>query len=135
MRKILITNQSTGYLTTEIANAFVHSGNFEKVVIASGNEISPLLKLDKSIYIEQMPAYKKNSIFSRTLSWIKGAIWIVYMARGKYRDYELFLISNPPTVTFSSLFINNKYSTLIYDVYPNGLADCGFISKHNIIYK
>lgn len=135
MKKILITNQSSGYLTTEIANAFVRSGKYEKVALASGNEISPLLKLDPSVCVEKMPDYNKDSIKTRTKSWIKGARWIVKMAKGKYKDYDLFLISNPPTVAFASFFIKNNYSTLIYDVYPNGLADSGFIKPSNVIYR
>lgn len=135
MKKILITNQSSGYLTTEIANAFVRSGKYEKVALASGNEISPLLKLDPSVCVEKMPDYNKDSIKTRTKSWIKGARWIVKMAKGKYKDYDLFLISNPPTVAFASLFIKNNYSTLIFDVYPNGLAEGGFVTPSSAIYR
>lgn len=29
MRKVVIVNQSSGYLTTEIANAFVDSGKYD----------------------------------------------------------------------------------------------------------
>lgn len=135
MRKILITNQSAGYLTTEIANAFIRSGKYDEVVLAVGNEISPLLKLDERVIVEKMPKYDKTSISKRTMSWFQGAKWIVSKVKKKYKGFELFLISNPPTIAFATMFLKNRYSTLIYDVYPNGLVDGGFIKKNNLIYQ
>lgn len=134
-RILVITNQSSGYLTTNIANAFVSSQKYDQVVLMAGNEISPLLKLDPSVIVAKIPPYDKQSFKARALSWIKGTIKIIRLVRKNYHDAELFLISNPPTVAFVPLFLKNKYSTLVYDVYPNGLVDAGFISKKNIIFK
>lgn len=135
MNQIVIFNQSSGYLTTDIANAFARSGKYDEVILVSGNKIDASLFLEKSVSVDKMPAYVKSNTRSRFMSWIKGAWSIVRMARGKYKNCELFLISNPPTIAFSTKFFNNKYSTLIYDVYPNGLSDGGFVKKNNIIYR
>lgn len=135
MKKILIINQTCGYLTVEIANAFIRSGKYSHVVLASGNEISPLLKLDSLVRLERLPLYNKKSFITRTISWITATIRIVWLVWTKYRDYELFLISNPPTIAFAPLFFRNKYATLIYDIYPNGLVDSGLIKDSNPIYR
>lgn len=135
MRKVVIVNQSSGYLTTEIANAFWDSGKYDSVVLMLGNDVSNGLRLDKSVSIVKIPPYNKRSFKTRLLSWLNGTFSVIKQVRRMYRDAELFLISNPPTVSFIPLFLRNKYSTLIYDVYPNGLVDGGFISKKNIIYK
>lgn len=134
-KSVLLVNQSSGYLTTEIANAFVKSGHYEHVVLAAGNTISPLLNLDSSVRQERLPLYNKKSFITRAISWISATMRIVWLVWTKYRDYELFLISNPPTVAFAPLFFRNQYATLIYDIYPNGLVDSGLIKESNPIYR
>lgn len=135
MRNILFVNQTSGYLTVDIVNAFIQSGTYNQVVLATGNEISPLLKLDSSVRLERLPFYNMKSFLTRALSWISATTKIVWLVWTKYRNFELFLISNPPTIAFAPLFFRNKYSTLIYDIYPNGLVDSGMIKESNLIYR
>ena len=122
-RKLLIVNQYARSLTVEIANAFVRSGKYEEIVIAAGNEILPDFHLDNSVKIQKIASYNIKNTRTRLLSWIKATIKIVCMCWFKYRNFELFLISNPPTTAFIHYFCKNKYSTLVWDVFPEGLRD------------
>lgn len=135
MKNLLIVNQSANYLMEDIARAFKNSGKYEKVVLMVGNPENVDSVKDIGIEVVGMYPYKRTSFKSRFKSWVIGAIQIVQKVRRNYKDYELFLVSNPPTIAFSTKFLNNKYSTLIYDVYPNGLSDGGFVKKSNIIYR
>lgn len=135
MKKLLIVNQSANYLMEDVARAFLDSGEYEKVVLMVGNPKDVSSVQSFGIEVVGMYPYDRSSFKTRLKSWVKGAKEIVKKVRKKYKDYELFLVSNPPTVAFSTKFFNNKYSTLIYDVYPNGLSDGGFVSKKNPIYK
>lgn len=134
MKSILIVNQSSGYLMVDIANAFVNSGKYDQVVLMAGNP-EALVGLDKNVHIEKMCKYNRISLVKRFLSWTYGSLQILFKVWFKYRSYELFLVSNPPTVSFVTLFCKNQYSTLIYDVYPDGLVSTGFVSNRNLLFK
>lgn len=135
MKNLLIVNQSANYLMEDIACAFKNSGKYEKVVLMVGNPNNVDSVKSHGIEVVGMYPYERTSFKSRFKSWVIGAIQIVQKVRRNFKDYELFLVSNPPTIAFSTKFLNNKYSTLIYDVYPNGLSDGGFVKKSNIIYR
>lgn len=135
MKKLLIVNQSANYLMEDIARAFKNSGKYEKVVLMVGNPDNIDRVRTHGIDVVGMYPYERNSFKSRFTSWVKGAMQIVREVRKNYKDYELFLVSNPPTIAFSVKYFKNKYSILIYDVYPNGLSDGGFVKKSNIIYR
>ena len=63
MKKILIINQTCGYLTVEIANAFIRSGKYEEVAIAAGNKINQGFKLDEKVKVQKIKNYNtKNTI-------------------------------------------------------------------------
>ncbi len=132
-RKILIVNQFARSLTVEIANAFVRSGKFDDVVLSTGESVNPAFGLSKSVSIQPIARYNMKSTFTRMISWIRATIKLIFLCVFKYRKYELFLISNPPIDSFVPNFCKNKYSTLIFDVYPDGLGN--FASKKSLIYR
>ena len=132
-RKLLIVNQSSHSLTVEIANAFMRSGKFEKVVLALGNELDPKFELDNSVKLQHICKYNIKSTRTRLFSWVWATIQIIVLCWFKYRKYELFLISNPPTSAFIHIFCGNRYSTLIWDVFPEGLRE--YAPADSFIYK
>lgn len=134
-RKILLVNQASRALMVEIVNAHAESGLYDEIVLACGNEIPARFRLNQSVKLQKIAQYNTNSTLTRTMSWIKATVKLVFLCWFKYRDYELFLVSNPPTSSFVTRFCRNKYDTLIYDVYPDGLAITGFMKTSNIIYK
>ena len=134
-RKVLLVNQASRALMVEIVNAYTTSGLYDEVVLACGNEIPEKFHLDSRVKLQKIAKYNTKSTITRTLSWIKATIKLVFLCWFKYRKYELFLVSNPPTSSLVTRFCRNKYDTLIYDVYPDGLAITGFMTPNNIIYK
>lgn len=133
-RKIFLINQSCGYLMIDIVNAFVFSGKYSEIVLATG-EITPInTLLDKEVKVIKIATYNKTSAINRPLSWIIATFQVLFLLLFKYRNYELFLTSNPPSISFAMLFCRNEYSTLIYDVYPDGLVSSKVISEKNIIF-
>lgn len=134
-RKVLLVNQASRALMVEIVNAHADSGLYDEVVLACGNEIPARFRLNPAVKLQKIAKYNTKSTITRTLSWIKATIKLVFLCWFKYRKYELFLVSNPPTSSFVTRFCRNKYDTLIYDVYPDGLAITGFMTPNNIIYK
>jgi glycosyltransferase involved in cell wall biosynthesis len=135
MRKIVLVNQSSGYLMIDIANAFVQSGKYDEVVLVAGS-IKPInIPLDESIKVEKIIKYNRNSTLKRMASWGIATLQVFLLILMKYRKYELFIVSNPPTLSFLSFFCNNSYSVLIFDVFPDGAVLGGFITEQSLFYR
>ena len=119
-KKLLIVCQTFGYLLADIAKTFVESNRYEKVVVLTGDASKAFSYGVEGVTIDTMYPYLKNSMKSRFISWIKGFIDIKRRIHQNYRDYELFLISNPGTVSFLHLFCKNRYYSLTWDLFPDG---------------
>ena len=135
MKKIVIVNQSSNYLTSDIARAFKDSKKYEQVVIITGNPSSLGLLECEQFIIDTITPYDKRSIASRFKSWILGTFQTIWKTWIRYRDYEFLLVSNPPTIHLFSLLCANRFSTLVYDVYPDGIVTGGFVKRTNAIFK
>lgn len=132
-RKIVFINQDSGYLMIDIINKYVEEG-YECSLI-SGRIVERRNPLDKSVKISKIIRYNRNSILQRIFTWIWATIQIFILIRTKYRDNELFIVSNPPTAPLISLLVNNTYSVLIFDIYPDALVEAGYLSANNLLVR
>ena len=134
-KKIVLVNQSTGYLFIDVANAFSES-DYDVVLMAG--DVLPMnepLNTGK-IKVEKIFAYDRSSTIRRFYSWIISLIKIWWLLVFKYRKYDLLLSSNPPTAsTMLPVFFRRNISLLIYDIYPDGLVAGSFVTPKSVIYK
>jgi glycosyltransferase involved in cell wall biosynthesis len=131
--KIVLVNQLSTYLFIDIVNSFCKE--YDEVVLFAG-EVKPMnVALDPKVKVVSIAKYNKNSLVTRTFSWLFGFVKSIFLLNIYYRDYEVFVSSNPPLLNFIKLFCRNKVSLLVYDVYPDGLASGGFIKKNGAIYR
>lgn len=133
LSKIVLINQSTGYLFIDIVNAF--SEKYDQVVLFAGVVRPMLVPLNPKVKVVGIPKYNKKNIYTRTLSWVLGFVKTVWLLNTKYRSFEVLASSNPPTLNFLPLFCPNKVSLHVYDVYPDGLAAANFIKKNHFLFK
>lgn len=135
MKRILLVNQSSGYLMVDIVNAFVNSGKYDKVELFAGEiHIRPSVP-DKSVHVIKTVKYNKNSTLKRLLSWTGAFFHLLFVVWFRNRNCELFLVSNPPLTTFIPLFTRKKYSILIYDLYPDSLFSQGFVKRDSFVAR
>lgn len=132
MKTIVIVNQTTGYLTIDVANAFKEQ--YDDVVLISGS-ISDIHRLDKRIIIHHIIEYNRSSITKRLFTWILATIQISYALLFKYRKEEICFFTNPPTSYFPALLMGKRdYRIVVYDLFPDSLNVIK-ISEENFIYK
>ena len=131
MTKIIIINQSVGYLTIDIVNEFAQ--NYKKVVLIYGNKNGLDGILHDNVIKEKIITYNKKTIFKRIFSWIFGTIQIFFKLL-KYNKYEILYVTNPPISYFFARFLRQPYSVLVYDIYPDALNNIG-VSNESVIYK
>lgn len=116
-KKIVIVNQDAGYLTIDIANAFVDAGF--NVSLIAGRLVVRNNPLHSSIKNKKIIQYNRKNYFSRIFSWLVAFFQIIVIIRKQYKDAQLLLITNPPFTTFIPFFVCNNYSILVFDYYVN----------------
>ena len=131
-RKIVFVNQSTGYLTIDIINSFVKE--FDRIALIAGSIRVQNTDLDSKVVWSKITVYQRSSTFKKALSWLLGTIQIFFLLITKYRKYEIFYVSVPPTAYLLSILLPNSFSLLIYDIYPDALKVYN-ISDQNFIYR
>lgn len=128
MQRVVLINQSTGYLTIDTINVYAYK--YDEVALIAGRiseaerSLAPKIKLNKII------AYDKSSAIKRILTWIIAFIQIFFLLTFKYRKYEVVYVTNPPISYFASLILCNPFSVIVYDTYPDALRNIGIKQGH-----
>lgn len=128
----MIVNQAVNYLTIGIANEFVNAG--WKVSLVAGSVHEQGEDLLPEVQIEFINRFSEASTFSKALNWFialfKSYIKLLFH-NGKD---EILYISNPPMIYWLSALLKNRFSILIWDVYPDTLKIFN-VSEKNPIYR
>lgn len=132
MKKVVLVNQSTGYLMIDIANAYVEV--YDEVVLLAGSIKVTERTLSDRIKVRHIVAYDRSSSIKRMLTWGWGSLQIFNRLLFKYRKHEVVYVTNPPMAYLSSLVLKNPFSVIVYDTYPDALKNVG-IGKGNFVYK
>jgi len=132
MRKIVVVNQSSGYLLTDILNAYVQE--YDEVVQIYGTIKPNQRTLDPRVKLEQICPYDRSSAIKRIVTWLKGTSQIYHLLKTKYQDYEIVYVTNPPMGYLCSLRLKNPFSVIVFDTYPDALSNIR-IKKGNPIFS
>lgn len=132
-KKVLLVNQSSGYLMVDIVNAYAASGLYDKVELFAGEvHIRPSVP-DDSVKIIKTVRYDKSSTNKRLFSWVVAFFHLLLVVWFRGNNCKLVLVSNPPLTVFVPLFTRKKFDFVVYDLYPDSLFSQGFASKNSFI--
>ena len=131
-RKIVIINQSTGYLTIDIINSF--ADHFDVVDLIYGEIREQDIPINPKVRKRRVLKKSRVSHVRRFLAWFFSAVQIFFLLLFRYRKYEIFYFSLPPFSYLGSLLLPNKFSILMFDVYPDVLKMLN-IKETNFVYK
>jgi len=129
-RKIVLINQASNYLTVGFANAFAN--RFEEVVLVTGSIRIQGEELKKTVKVHSIPSYKEGATFRKSISYIKALIVMWWLLMTKYRKHEVFFVSLPPMGYLLNLIVSNRFSMVIWDVYPDTFKITGMKETHPI---
>ena len=132
MNNIVIVNQAINYLTIGYANSFYEK--CKNVAVITGSIHTQGEKLNDNIEITRIVKWQERPLHKKLLSYIIGSVQIYFLLLVKYIKYDVLFISLPPWAYLMKLLLPNRFSAIIWDVYPNVLLITG-ISNKNIIYK
>lgn len=132
-KKMVFINQSAGYLMVDVVNEFVPL--YDECVLITGN-LNPRNKpLDERVKVRKIIAYDRRSTWRRIFTWGWSTIQITLQLLLRYRKAELFIVSNPPFAPLLPVFVTNRFSLLIYDVYPDALIEYNFIGERSLLAR
>lgn len=130
--KILLVNQSVNFLTVDIANAMLTK--YDEVVLMSGSITNFERPLDSHVKVSKLIQYSRTAAWKRIMTWGISFIQIFFKILFCYRDYEILYFSNPPMSYFGATLFKNRFSVVVYDIYPDALRNVG-IREGNFIYN
>ncbi len=121
MKSIVLVNQSTGYLTVDVCNAFAKK--YDEVKIIAGRVSSYPRSLDPKIEVIPICKYNKSSIAKRLYSWIKGSLQIKKYLKNLDSSVDVLYFTNPPMSYLWADKMKNKFGIVEYDIYPDALRN------------
>jgi glycosyltransferase involved in cell wall biosynthesis len=131
-RKIVFINQTTGYLTIDVINEFV--SQYYKVALITGSIRVQDTPLSQKVTVSKIVRYNRGNTFRKGFSWLIGTIQIFFLLKFKYRDFEKFFYSIPPTAYLLALKLRFPFSIMIFDLYPEALKANGF-NERSFLYR
>lgn len=129
-KRIVFINQSSGYLMIDIIRAF--EGIYDERVLIAGSLKSRNRPLPDDVVFHKINAYDNSKKSKRVLSWLAAFIRIVWIVKTRYRDADLFLVSNPPLSMCIPFFCRNPFTFLVYDVYPDAITESGILKASSL---
>ncbi|KAB1063546.1 glycosyltransferase family 4 protein [Salibacter halophilus] len=129
-RKIVILNQAANYLTVGFANAF--NKEFDEVVLVTGSVHVQGEELDNDIKIHYINKWHERPASKKAFSYLLALFRMWWLLLTKYRKYEVFFVSVPPMGYLLNLVVFNKFSMVIWDVFPDAFKITGMKESHPV---
>jgi glycosyltransferase involved in cell wall biosynthesis len=135
--KILLVNQHTVPGAADIAKAFFRAGH--SVTLIAGYIESNEEALPSGIKLVRSFPYRRASTFSRTISWLGFiAHYSLHLIFGRRPDHIL-VTTNPPLAPIVTSWIGPllkiPFHVLVLDLYPDALAQAGFVSQDGLLFR
>ena len=111
---IVVLDQAAGQKQLAILEAFKNKYKYRSIIAGTINERK--LKLENDIVWEKTIPYNRSNIIIRTLSWVIFTIQSFIIVKRKYKNSDLFIITNPPLSIFLPFFLSNTFDVLVFDV-------------------
>ncbi|WP_375585623.1 glycosyltransferase family 4 protein [Cyclobacterium xiamenense] len=130
--KILIVNQNSGYLTIDVANAFITE--YDEVVLMYGLNQVTERTLHPKVKVQKTITYNRASKVKRLWTWGICTIHLTCLLAWKYRGYRVLYYTNPPMSYFNALLFSNPFSVVVFDAYPDSLKVLG-IRESSLVFR
>jgi hypothetical protein len=132
LKKLLIVNQNSGYLTIDVANSFKEE--YDEVVVMFGLNRVTARNFHPDIKIQKTITYDRSSTFKRLWTWGICTLHLSFLLMWKYRGYKVLYYTNPPMSYFNAMIFPNPFSIVVFDAYPDTLKLFG-IPESSLIFK
>ena len=129
-RKIVVVNQAVNYLTIGLCNEFAEK--FESVSLITGGIHVQGEELNNKIKVTYINKWIETHGLRKAFVYLKALVHIWVLLLTKYKKHEVFFVSVPPMGYLLNLLVPNRFSMIIWDVFPDTLKITGMQEKHFI---
>lgn len=129
-RKIVVVNQASNYLTVGFCNAFAEK--FDNVALITGSIHIQGEELKKDVEVTYINKWVERPARKKFSSYLKACLKMYWLLLTKYRKHEVFFVSIPPTGYLLNLLVSNRFSMVVWDVYPDVFKITGMKETHPI---
>lgn len=130
---VVIVNQVSGYQMIDIANAYSLKGY--SVSLITGTLVKREKDLSSGIKLIKVQKYNNQNAFYRIFTWVLATIQIYFILLFRFPKSHIFVVTNPPLLQLLMRFLPNKYTYLVYDVYPDVFLEGKVFSEKSFIFK
>lgn len=127
-RKIVVVNQASNYLTVGFCNAF--ADKFENVSLVTGSIHIQGEELSKNVTVTYINKWVERPARKKFISYVIACLKIYWLLLTKYRKHEVFFVSIPPMGYLLNLLVSNRFSMVVWDVYPDVFKITGMKETH-----
>jgi len=129
-REIVLVNQAVNYLTIGLCNAF--SERFQEVALITGSIHVQGEELQESVKVAWINKWVERPAKKKLMAYLVGTLRIYWLLLTRFRRYEVFFVSLPPMGYLLTLFLPQKCSMLIWDIYPDIFKITGMTESHGL---
>jgi glycosyltransferase involved in cell wall biosynthesis len=134
-KNLVIACQTCGYLMRDMIRAYSEAG-YTVTLISSQDSWDGIKKeLPKSVGHRKVIAYDRSSTIKRLLTWSFCALQMWWKVLVHHHKDEILYVSNPPFSPLLPLALGNKFSLLIWDIYPDVLVSQHVFGKESRVVK
>ena len=131
-RKIVVVNQASNYLTVGFCNAFAEK--FQTIALVTGSIHIQGEELNPNVEVTYINKWVERPARKKFFSYIKACLKIYWLLITKYKKHEVFFVSIPPMGYLLNLIVSNRFSMVVWDVYPDIFKITGMKESH-FVYK
>ena len=131
-RKIVVVNQASNYLTVGFCNAFAEK--FQTIALVTGSIHIQGEELNPNVEVTYINKWVERPARKKFFSYIKACLKIYWLLITKYKKHEVFFVSIPPMGYLLNLIVSNRFSMVVWDVYPDVFKITGMKESH-FVYK
>ena len=129
-RKIVVVNQAVNYLTIGMCNAFAE--RFETVELITGSVHVQGEELNPRINVTMINKWVERPATRKMWSYLRACFRIFWLLQVRFRKHEVFFVSIPPMAYLINLLTFQRFSMLIWDVYPDIFRITGMKESHPV---
>lgn len=134
---ILLVNQHTVPVFTDVVNAFAEAGHPTRLFtgfIEAGK--SPV---DNRVKVVKSRAYDRRSKTTRFVSWIVFATHYFFYLLFCKKPSQILVVSNPPMAPLVTALVAGlrgiPFHVVVFDLYPEALQQAGLSTNKSWLYK
>lgn len=137
-KRILLVNQHTVPVFTDVINAIAATNH--EVVLFTGHLEPGSQPLFPGVAVVRSIRYNRANSITRLLTWILFAFhYFFYLSFARKKPTVVLCVTNPPFAPLITGIVCRwrriVFHLLLYDLYPEALAQVGFVRTSNPIYK